>query len=504
MSSAVGAFIPYPDRLRAAVERKPDRMALVDDHRSLTYAELVARAEAFAARLSSSGLEPGACIAICGANSVDYAVAYVGAVLAGVIVAPLPQSATVESLRGMLADCGAALVLADGEARERLVGAPSEVQLEPLEGLTGRLQTVQRAPQPTISPDGIFNIIYSSGTTGTPKGIIQANGMRNAHVELAQACGYDGDTVTLISTPLYSNTTLVSFLPTLALGGTAVLMRKFDAQGFLARSEEHRVTHAMLVPVQYRRLMQHDRFASFDLSAYREKFCTSAPFDAELKREVLDRWPGGLTEYYGMTEGGGLSILFAHRHPEKLHTVGQPAPLNDIRIIDETGRELPRSEKGEIVGRSRSIMIGYHNRPDATADAFWSSPEGEQFVRSGDIGRFDEDGFLILMDRKKDVIISGGFNIYPSDLEEAIRAHPAVTDAAVVGVPSKDWGETPAAFVVASSAPAEEIRTFANARLGRHQRIAQLYLVDRLPRSAIGKVLKRELREQLESLGENV
>jgi acyl-CoA synthetase (AMP-forming)/AMP-acid ligase II len=358
------------------------------------------------------------------------------------------------------------------------------------------LKSAPAAPDaPEVAPEGVFNIIYSSGTTGVPKGIVQSNAMRDAHVELARSCGYDFDSVTLVSTPLYSNTTLVSFLPTIALGGTAVLMRKFDAGQFLALSERHRVTHAMLVPVQYRRLMEFEKFGDFDLSSYREKFCTSAPFPAELKHDVLARWPGGLTEYYGMTEGGGLCILFAHEHPDKLHTVGRPAPDNDIRVIDEDGKELPPGEKGEIVGRSRGMMLGYHNRPETTSAAYWISPEGKRFMRSGDVGRFDEDGFLILMDRKKDVIISGGFNIYPSDLEDIIRSHPDVVDAAVVGITSKEWGETPAAFVVAREGNAEAIRAYANQRLGKLQRISRVQLVEQLPRNAIGKVLKRELRE---------
>lgn len=320
--------------------------------------------------------------------------------------------------------------------------------------------------------------------------------MRDAHVRLAQACGYDTDTVTLLSTPLYSNTTLVSFLPTIALGGTAILMRKFDVEGFLQRAQEHRATHTMLVPVQYKRLLESPRFSAYDLSSFKQKFCTSAPFAADLKRQVLDRWPGALTEYYGMTEGGGLCILFADQFPDKLHTVGRPAPDNDIRLVDDEGREAPQGEIGEVVGRSGSFMKGYHKRSADTAAAFWHSPNGLRFMRTGDVGRFDEDGFLILMDRKKDVIISGGFNIYSSDLEDVLRSHPAIDDVAVVGAPSEKWGETPVAFVVCN-APIDcnELLAYANERLGKLQRLAEVQKMERLPRNAIGKILKRELRE---------
>jgi long-chain acyl-CoA synthetase len=356
-------------------------------------------------------------------------------------------------------------------------------------------------PQPVaLQPRWPFNIIYSSGTTGTPKGIVQSHAMRWAQVRRAEAGGYGPGNVTLIATPLYSNTTLVVVVPTLARGGCVVLMPKFDAAGYLALAQQHRATHTMLVPVQYQRLMQHPDFDRFDLSSFSFKACTSAPFRAELKAEVLRRWPGGLTEYYGMTEGGGSCILYCHLHPGKLHTVGQPAENHDIRLLDEEGRELPRQPGvvGEVVGRSPAMMNEYHNQPGKSRDAEWFDAQGRRFIRTGDVGRFDEDGFLILMDRRKDMIISGGFNIYPSDLEAELRAHPAVADVAVVGVPSAEWGETPVAFVVRRAGhddSAEALRAWMNQRVGKTQRLADLRFLDEMPRSAIGKVLKRELRD---------
>ena len=346
-----------------------------------------------------------------------------------------------------------------------------------------------------MGPDDAFNIIYSSGTTGAPKGIVQPHSYRWGQLKRGL---YAGDAVTMVSTPLYSNTTLVSFLPTLAAGGTVVLMGKFDAAEFLSLSERHRATHAMLVPVQYRRLMDHPEFDRFDLSSYLVKTCTSAPFAAGLKAEILGRWPGGLVEYYGMTEGGGSCGLEAHAHPDKLHTVGKPLPGHDMRVIDEEGVELPPGSVGEVVGRSPGMMKGYHNQPGKTRDAEWFSPAGERFIRTGDVGRFDDEGFLTLMDRKKDMIISGGFNVYPSDLEAELAQHPDVRDCAVFGVPSEAWGETPVAAVVlrdGASASPDEIKAWTNGRLGKTQRLSELRVVDSLPRSAIGKILKRELRD---------
>src|SRR5262249_34170591 len=242
-----------------------------------------------------------------------------------------------------------------------------------------------------LDPGAPFNLIYSSGTTGTPKGIVQSHRMRWAHVRRGGMFGYGPDAVTLISTPLYSNTTLVSLLPTLTLGGTAVLMPRFDAGAFLALAERHRATHAMLVPVQYHRLLRHPDFDRRDLSSFRMKHSTSAPFSAALKAEVLARWPGGLVEYYGLTEGGGTTILVAHLRPDKLHTVGQPAEGHDIRVISEDdGRTLPPGEVGEIVGHSPlGMMTGYHGRAALTAAAEWRDATGKRFLRTGDLGSFD-------------------------------------------------------------------------------------------------------------------
>jgi len=251
--------------------------------------------------------------------------------------------------------------------------------------------------------------------------------------------------------------------------------------------------------------MAHPRFGDFDLASFVAKFCTSAPFHAELKAEVLRRWPGGLTEYYGMTEGGGTCILPCHEHPTKLHTVGPPAEGHDIRLIDEEARELPpeavrRGDSGEVVGRSPGMMSGYHRQPGKTAEAEWFDAEGRRYIRTGDVGHFDADGFLVLTDRRKDMVISGGFNVYPSDLEAVLRRHPAVADVAVFGVPSEQWGETPVAAVVLREATTAEstqaLQDWANAQLGKTQRLSALRVLNELPRSAIGKVLRRELREQ--------
>ena len=522
-------------RLRERARERPRALALSDATTRLDRGTLDAQIDRVAATLQREGVRPGQAVAVCAATAVPQALVFLGALRAGAVPAPIPTSVTAVQLEAMVADSGAPLVFVDAAAPAGAGGGAARIALDDAtqgRALAAWLVPAGARPCPVEpGPDDPFDIIYSSGTTGTPKGIVHPHSMRTAQVGRAARYALDEGSVMLLATPLCSNTTLVAFLPALAVGAHVHLMGKFDAGSYLHLASDLRATHTMLVPVQYRRLMAHPDFDRIDLSAFRMKLCTSAPFAPELKAEVLARWPGGLMEIYGMTEGGGSCFLDAHLHPHKLHTVGRPVDGHDIRLIDETGRERPPSPQavGEIVGRSASMMSGYHGRPAQTREAEWFDAQGRRFIRTGDIGRFDEDGFLILMDRRKDLIISGGFNLYPSDLEAVLRQHPAVADAAVFGVPSAEWGETPVGYVVmcapapahpradmavapaaagpdtGSSGPGvdhaghhdvESIRQWANARLGRTQRLAGLRGIDELPRSAIGKVLRRELRER--------
>ena len=500
--------------IRQHARERPHRPALQQGEERLSYAELDALMDRVAASLQRDGLRPGDAIAICAGASVRYAAVFLGALRAGVVVAPLAPSVTRAGFASMLADAQARWLFVDAAALGVLgvlddaADAADAARCIALDGVApGRAFEAWLMPEGTcpapvdIDPAHPFNIIYSSGTTGAPKGIVQSHGMRWSHVMRGATYGYAADAVTLLATPLYSNTTLVVFFPTLAFGGCVILMEKFDAAKYLALAAQHRVTHTMLVPVQYQRIMALASFDAHDLSAFRFKFCTSAPFAATLKADVVARWPGGLVEFYGMTEGGGTCILEAHAHPAKLHTVGRPAQGHDIRLIDDAGSELSAGDAsaiGEVVGHSAGMMSGYHRQPGKTREAEWFDASGKRFIRTGDIGRFDADGFLTLLDRKKDMVISGGFNVYPSDLEAVLREHAAVADVAVVGVPSEQWGETPIAFVVRreGSAPgADELLRWVNERVGKTQRLASLAFLDELPRSAIGKVLKRELRD---------
>lgn len=489
------SFGTLPELLAGYAQTRPQHPALVLGDQVLDFAQLHARVQQAAGALQRDGVQPGQAIAMCAATSLAYVCTFLGAVQAGVTVAPLPPTATSEQLQMLSGNAGAVRVFVDAQTIDSWDGSalPSTLLDEPAWS-----QWLQGAPQPKPvqrQPQEPFNIIYSSGTTGLPKGIVQSCGMRWVQLQRSTATP---DAVTLLPLPMYSNFTLTYLFGAVGMGGTVVLMDKFDAGRYLKLAVQYRATNSVMVPVQFRRIMDHPDFERTDLSRLRRRFSAGAPFVAELKAEVLRRWPGELTDYYGMTEGGGRTELHAHLHPGKLHTVGQVSAGNDIRLIDEDGRELPAGEMGEIVGHSATMMNGYHGLPEATRAAEWFDANGKRFIRTGDVGRFDADGFLVLMDRRKDMLISGGFNVYPSDLEEVLRQHPHVVDVAVVGVPSARWGETPAAFVVRATGASDSEDTiceWANARLGKAQRLACVQFADTLPRSEVGKVLKRQLRD---------
>ena len=480
------------------------RMAMTCEGESVSWADLAPRVLDLAGAIAAMPGNRERPIALIGLNSLDLVIAYLAIVAAGRCAVPLPVSATAETVAGMMEDCDPLLVFADA-AGFQLIGANQAgrtiglgFETDAVKGVADFTATGSRIDgAAALDGSADFNIIYSSGTTAKPKGIVHSHAMRYRQASRS-VFGIGEASTMLLATPLYSNTTVMPLLATLFHGGHVVLMRKFSAAAYLDLAVRHRATHTMLVPVQYQRILTDPTFDAHDLSGFVVKQCTGAPLTAGLKHAVMARWPGRLLEIYGLTEGGCTCILDVAAWPDKAHTVGRPAADNDIRVIDEAGNLLLPGQAGEVVGRSPAMMSRYFRNPEATDAFYWRDQDGTLFHRTGDIGAFDEHGFLTLLDRKKDMIISGGFNIYATDLERTLLEHPDVEDVAVIAVPSEQWGETPLGLVVVRAgvvADGPSLLAWANARVGKLQRLSAIELRATLPRSPAGKLLKPELKK---------
>lgn len=504
--------INVSDMIALHGRHKRDKTAVVCGEVRRSWAAFDANINRVANALIDSGLTTGDKVAIVMENSIEMLEVLFGAIRAGGCAVPLSGLLTPEQMCQLAGDSdavrlfvskGFAAALAERRADMPGIAPDGFVSVGfSRDGWTDlstfTANASERQPAHAIDPGDDFNIIYSSGTTGLPKGIVQSHAAR-LHFAFSNAIelGIGAGARTLTTTSLYSNGTWIVMLPTLFAGGTLFVMESFDPGAFLSMVATHRITHSFMVPAQYIMILEQEGLDAADLSSLEMVMSAGSPLRRSTKREVLDRITPRLVELYGFSEGYA-SMLKPDEHETKFETVGRPVMGFDLRIIDAEGQECAPGIPGEIVGYGAGMLREYHARPELTRDLIWRDEMGRSFIRSGDIGMLDEDGFLTIVDRKKDMIVSGGFNVFPTDVESVIGQHPDVSDVAVIGVPHDKWGETCLALVIprAGATPdPEAIREWSNARLAKHQRISALELREDLPRNALGKVLKRQLRD---------
>jgi fatty-acyl-CoA synthase len=478
----------------------PDKVALVGGGRELTYREVFDRTTRLAHALAAHGVRRGDRVAYLGPNHPTFLETLFATGLLGAVFVPLNTRLAPSEVAYILRDSGAeALVWAPSHAAVvRELRARWSLSIAEYEDtLAGASADPIDEP---VAPDDVCMLMYTSGTTGRPKGVMltHANIVWNTFNLLLDVDVTSAE-VTLVSAPMFHVAALnQTVLPTFIKGGTSVLAPAFDPAATLDLIERHRVTYLFGVPAMFLAVAQSPRWPDADLSCVRSVICGGAPVPEALITTYQKR---GLTfmQGYGLTEcAPGALFLRAGESTAKVGSAGTPAFFTDVRVVAADGVDVAPGEPGEILIQGPNVMAGYWGLPDATAEAV----DADGWLRSGDIAVLDADGYVYVRDRVKDLVISGGENIYPAEVEDALYQHPAVAECAVIGVPDERWGEVGRAVVVPRAGvevdPAE-LLAFLDGRIARYKIPKSVVFASALPRTASGKVLKSALRSRFAS-----
>ncbi len=516
MPSIDNAQVFLPDLWATHARFHPKREAVVCGDVRRTWGDFDRNMSRVANRLIAAGIRKGDKVAVLMGNSVDILEIMFGIVRAGACVVPLSGLLTATQVEGLITDSGSVAVFCSAEQRSKIDevrGGLASIRDDGFiaHGFSGAgwqgfddFMAGASGDKPVVAYDltDDFNIIYSSGTTGLPKGIVQTHRVRQ-HFAFSNAVElrFHAQCRALTTTALYSNGTWLMVLPVLFAGGTLHVLPEFSPRAFLETVEREKITHTFMVPTQFIVTLDDPEFDKYDLSSLETVLSAGSPLRPDTKADVLQRLSPNLYDLYGFSEGFA-TLNRPDMQIAKPDSVGTPVIGFDVKIVDDAGNELGPDEVGEIAGYGAGMMKEYHRRAEATEAAIWQAPDGRTFIRSGDIGKLDGDGCLYILDRKKDMIISGGFNVFPADIEAIVGEHADVQDVTVIGIPHEKWGESPIALVIPrDGADADGIRAWANERLAKHQRLAAVEFRDDFPRNALGKVLKRLLRDDYEGDG---
>ncbi|WP_280402382.1 acyl-CoA synthetase [Nocardia carnea] len=504
----------------AHVDRFPDKPAVIlaGTGETLTYRELEDNSVRLARHLYDAGLRKGDHLALLSGNDPKVYEVYWAALRSGLYITAVNSHLSPGEISYIVNDCGARALIASAglaEAAEKIVAETPGVEIRlafggAVEGHGSYEEALAGASaEPLADQPRGADMLYSSGTTGRPKGIKHPLPDRQVGdppgdtytAVFGPLYGFDTETVYLSPAPLYHAAPLRFGGVVHALGGTLVVMERFDAEQALAAIERYRVTHSQWVPTMFVRMLKLDESvrSRYDVSSLRVAVHAAAPCPVEVKRAMIDWWGPVLHEYYASTEGNGATFIDSEQWLRKPGSVG-PAGLGAVRICGEDGTELPTGEIGTIYFEREEVPFTYHNDSAKTEQAI--HPQHPTWTTTGDIGYIDEDGFLFLTDRKAFMIISGGVNIYPQEIEDALALHQKVLDVAVIGVPDEEMGESvkavvqPAAGVEPGPDLAAELREYLRSRIAGYKIPRTVDFADELPRTPTGKLVKGKLRDR--------